>query len=166
MFSVVGATPATFNDTIDSTLLDNDVGVQWDVANPGCRVARRPSTTTWRFRRFTPLHAHPHGGAKSQGQIATATVTARNSDGNPDPGRSVLYAITGANPARGAVTTGADGTATITLDRRRTPAPTRSRAFIDINGNGVRDARRARADRDRDVDGAAAAAACRASRWW
>ena len=80
---------------------------------------------------------------KAQGQIATATVTARNSDGNAAPGRSVLYAIAGANPRAGALTTGADGTATITWTGANAGTDVLT-AFIDMNGNGMRDADEAR----------------------
>ena len=66
-------------------------------------------------------------------------MTARNSDGNAAPGRSVRYAITGANPGTGALTTGADGTATITWAGANLGTDTLA-AFIDTNGNGARDA--------------------------
>jgi hypothetical protein len=138
VFDVVGAA-GTFNDTIDPTLLDNGVGVQWD----GISLATQGSSATvqvvWRFRHFTPLTLSLAAAAKAQGQIATATVTARNSDGNPDPGRSVRYAIAGANPGAGAVTTGADGNAAITWTGVKQGADTLT-AFVDVNSNGVRDA--------------------------
>jgi hypothetical protein len=104
-------------------------------------AAGSPQTlqTTWRFRRFTPLQLTLAAAAKSQGQIATATVTARNSDGNADPGRSVLYAISGPNFGGGNATTGADGTATISWLGANAGTDTLT-AFIDANGNGSRDA--------------------------
>ena len=75
-----------------------------------------------------PLHAAPARPSwrrpRRPGQTATATVTARNGDGNPDPGRSVRYAIAGANPSAGTVTTGADGNAR-SRGPGRTSAPTR-----------------------------------------
>jgi hypothetical protein len=137
VFSVVGAA-GTFNDTIDSTLLDNGVGAQWDGIT---LAAGSPQTlqTTWRFRRFTPLQLTLAAAAKSQGQIATATVTARNSDGDADPGRSVLYTISGPNFGGGTATTGADGTATISWLGANAGTDTLT-AFIDANGNGSRDA--------------------------
>ena len=116
VFSVVSSSDETaqgFNDTIDPALLDNGAGVQWDIPNlplPGSQTIE----VTWRFRHFTPLTLALLAATKAQGQVATATVTARNGDGNPDVGRSVRYAVAGANPGAGAVTTGADGNAVIT----------------------------------------------------
>ena len=51
----------------------------------------------------------------------------------------VRYAIDGANPGSGAVTTGADGTAAITWAGANLGTDTLT-AFDDGNGNGVRDA--------------------------
>ena len=137
VFSVVGDAGA-FSDTIDPTLLDNGVGVQWDVPSLALG-ASRTFNVVWRFRRFVPLTLALTAATKAQGQLATATVTARNSDGNAAPGRPVLYAITGANPGAGALTTGADGTATITWAGANLGTDTLT-AFIDTNANGVRDA--------------------------
>ena len=74
------------------------------------------------------------------------------------------YAITGANPGSGAVTTGADGTATITWTGANVGTDTLT-AFIDTNGNGVRDAD------EPEQTGVVAwtpppPRRCRASRWW
>jgi hypothetical protein len=125
------------SDTTDPTLLDNGVGVQRNFDIPGQQSVA--FDVTWRFRRFTPLALTLSAAAKQQGQIATATVTARNSDGNPDPGRSVRYTINGANPGFGAVTTGADGNATISWTGANQGTDVLD-AFVDINGNGTRDA--------------------------
>jgi hypothetical protein len=139
VFAVAGnPSQPGFNNTTDPTLLDNGAGVQWNVAalpQPGSQTFQ----VIWRFRRFLPLTLALTAATKAQGQIATATVTARNSDGNAAPGRSVLYAITGANPGAGALTTGADGTATIAWAGANLGTDTLT-AFIDTNGNGVRDA--------------------------
>jgi hypothetical protein len=137
VFSVIGNAGA-FSDTIDPTLLDNGVGVQWDIPSLALG-ASRTFNVVWRFRRFVPLTLSLVAATKAQGQVATATVTARNSDGNAAPGRSVLYAITGANPGAGALTTGADGTATIAWAGANLGTDILT-AFIDTNGNGVRDA--------------------------
>ena len=60
------------------------------------------------------------------------------SDGLPAVGAAVRYAISGANPGSGAVTTGADGTAAITWAGANVGTDTLI-AFTDVNGNGVRD---------------------------
>ena len=115
VYSVIaGSTDTTapnLHDTINPALGDNDVGVQWNFANVQLGVPQTFSTT-WRFSHFSALDltATP---AQVTGKTATVTVTARNADGGPDPGRTVRYAIAGANPGAGAVTTGADGTAAI-----------------------------------------------------
>jgi hypothetical protein len=132
----VGAAGA-FPDTIDQRLLDNGVGVQWDVPSLALN-ASQTFNVVWRFRRFTPLALTLAAATRAQGQTATVTVTARDSDGNPAPGRSVRYAISGPNPGSGAVTTGADGTATITWSGANAGVDNLV-AFIDANRNGVRD---------------------------
>ncbi|HKE79505.1 MAG TPA: Ig-like domain-containing protein [Solirubrobacteraceae bacterium] len=136
VFAVVRGAGA-FNNTINPALLDDGVGVQWDLPY-GSGPAIRNVSVVWRFKHFTPLQLSLAATARAQGQTATVTVSARNSDGNPDPGRAVRYAITGANPGSGAVTTGADGNASITWTGVNQGTDTFT-AFTDLNGNGVRD---------------------------
>ena len=128
---------AGFNNTVDPTLLDNGAGVQWDVAN----LVNNTSQTfqvVWRFRRFNPLTLALASATQVTGQQATVTVTARNSDGNPDPGRAIRYAIAGANPSASSVTTSADGSAAIRWTGAN-PGVDNLTAFSDLNNNGVRD---------------------------
>jgi hypothetical protein len=138
VFAVAGNTSQPgFSNTTDPTLLDNGAGIQWNVAalpQPGSQTFQ----VVWRFKRFSALDL---AAAPTQvtGQTATVTVTARNADGGPDPGRAVRYAITGANPGTGTVTTGADGRAAITWTGKNLGTDTLG-AFTDINGNGVREA--------------------------
>jgi hypothetical protein len=137
VFSVVGGAE-TLNDTVDPTLLDNGVGVQWDIPNLPLG-AQQTFQVVWRFRHFTPLQLTLAAATRATGQTATVTVSARNGDGNPDPGRSVRYSIAGANPSTGAVTTGADGNAAITWRGANQGIDTLT-AFTDLNANGIRDA--------------------------
>jgi hypothetical protein len=140
VFGVVGNTDLAaqgFNDTIDPTLLDNGAGVQWDIPSLPLNDSRT-FQVVWRFRHFTPLALTLAAATRATGQTATATVAARNSDGNPEPGRSVLYVISGPNFGAGAVTTGADGTAAITWTGTNTGVDTLT-AFVDANSNGLRD---------------------------
>jgi hypothetical protein len=136
LFDVIRARGG-FNNIVNPNLVDNAVGTQWDIASIDDGV---PGTVSviWRFNRFSALDlaATP---AQVTGRTATVTVTARNSDGAPDPGRSVRYAIAGANPGAGAVTTGADGTAAISWTGKNLGTDTFG-AFADINENGVREA--------------------------
>ncbi|MGZ6682365.1 MAG: hypothetical protein ACXVFK_19360 [Solirubrobacteraceae bacterium] len=133
-----GPLAAGLSNTVEPTLVDNGAGVQWDITN----LPNGQSQTfrvIWRFTRFSALDLGPSTPAQVTGKTATVTATARNADGGPDPGRTVLYAITGANPGAGGVTTGGDGTAAISWLGKNAGTDTFS-AFTDINGNGVRDA--------------------------
>jgi len=142
VYSVIAGSTSTtapnLSDTVNPALGDNDVGVQWNFANLSSNPPGQTFSTTWRFSHFSALDltATP---AQVTGRTATVTVTARNADGGPDPGRTVRYAIAGANPGAGAVTTGADGTAAISWTGKNVGTDTFG-AFTDINGNGVRDA--------------------------
>ena len=91
------------------------------------RPVARPSEVTWRFRHFTPLTLDLAGrdAGAGTGRDGDRHRT-RNADGNPDPGRTVRYAIAGANPGAGAVTTGADGNGGDHVDRSQPRAPTPS----------------------------------------
>jgi hypothetical protein len=131
-------TAPNLNDAINPTLGDNDVGVQWNFASLSANLPGQTYSATWRFKHFSALDltATP---AQVTGKTATVTVTARNADGGPDSGRTVRYAIAGANPGSGAVSTGADGTAAISWTGNNAGTDTFS-AYTDINGNGVRDA--------------------------
>ena len=91
------------------------------------------------------------------------TVTRATATATPTPGAAVRYAIAGANPGSGAVTTGADGTAAITWAGANVGTDTLT-AFTDANGNGVRDAGEPRAD-GRPSSGPRRRRRCRASRW-
>jgi hypothetical protein len=114
------------------------VGVQWDIPSIP-HLATSSVSVLWRFKRFTALQLSLASTTQTTGQVATVTVAARNSDGNPDPGRTVRYSIAGANPSAGAVTTALDGTAAISW-RGTQPGVDTVDAFVDLNGNGVRDA--------------------------
>jgi hypothetical protein len=140
VFSAIANTdPAAlgFGDTVDPTVVDAGAGAQWNFPALA-RLSPQAVSVTWRFKRFTPLQLTLLAATRATGQTATVTVAARNGDGNPDPGRSVRYAIAGANPSAGAVTTGADGTALITWAGTKVGTDTLT-AFTDLNGNGVQD---------------------------
>jgi hypothetical protein len=126
-----------FADTVDPANVDAAAGVQWDFADvpvaPGVTVS-----VLWRFTRTSPLDVVAATPTQALGQLATVKVTARNADGSPDAARAVRYAITGANPTAGAVTTAADGTASISWTGTKLGTDTLT-AFVDRDGNGVRD---------------------------
>jgi hypothetical protein len=123
-------------DTIDPNVVDDGAAVQWDfpaLAN----LAPQTVSVVWRFKRFVPLQLAAASSTRATGQLATVNVSAV-SDGLPAVGAAVRYAINGANPGSGAVTTGADGTAAITWAGANVGTDTLV-AYTDVNGNGVRD---------------------------
>jgi hypothetical protein len=128
-----------FNDTIAPSLVDDAAGAQWDFPTLANGAAGAQTVALiWRFKHFAPLQLAAVASTRATGQLANVTVTAQR-DGNPDPSRAVRYAITGANPSTGAVTTGADGKATITWAGTKVGTDTLT-AFVDANANRVRDA--------------------------
>jgi hypothetical protein len=144
VYNVIDASNSTsapsLSDNVNPAVGDNDLGVQWDFAGVGTLTNAQTFATTWRFNHFSALDLT--GLANSTqvtGKTATVTVTARNGDGAPDPGRAVRYGIAGVNPSTGTVTTGADGTAAITWTGT-TPGVDTLTAFTDLNGNGIREA--------------------------
>ena len=136
VFNVVKAA-GSFNNNVDPALVDNGAGAQWDVDS--LDTEDHVFDTVWRFNHFSALDLGLASTTQVTGKTATVNVTARNADGGPDPGRAVRYAIAGANPGSGAVTTGADGTAAITWTGT-TPGIDTLTAFTDLNGNGIREA--------------------------
>ena len=141
----------SLSDTIEPAVGDND-SARNGTSPVGAEFRCQTFSTTWRFNHFSALDL---GAAPTRvtGKTATVTVTARNSDGKPDPGRAVRYAIVGANPGSGAVTTGADGTAAITWTG--TTRDRHAHRLHRLNSNGVRDANEPERG-DGDVDGTAA----------
>jgi hypothetical protein len=127
------------NDSVASGVETRGVGVgaQWDLGAlaPGGQATR---STAWSFSRTSALDLAALGATVATGQAATVTVSARTNDGAPDAGRSVRYTVAGANPTSDAVTTAADGTATITWIGAKVGTDTLT-AFADRDGNGVWD---------------------------
>jgi len=130
------ATPPSFANTVNPNVVDNAVGVQWNFSGFSSATPFGESVV-WHFARTTPLQLVAAQPTRTVGQTATVNVAARNGDGSPTAGTPVRYAITGANPGTGAVTTGADGSAAITWTGLKTGTDTLS-AFVDLDGNGVR----------------------------
>jgi hypothetical protein len=131
------ATPPSFANTVNPGLVDAAVGVQWNFTGFGASTPIGESVV-WRFTRTSPLELVASTPTQALGQIATVNVTARNADASPDPNRAVRYAITGANPSAGAVTTAADGTAAISWAGTKLGTDTLT-AYVDRDGNGSRD---------------------------
>jgi hypothetical protein len=127
-----------FSDTVEPTVIDDAAGAQWNfptLAN-GAAAAQAVSMT-YRFNHYVPLQLTAVNAVRAAGQLASVTVDAQRG-GAPDAGRAVRYAVVGANPTTGAVTTAADGKATITWAGTKAGTDTLN-AFVDSNGDGVRD---------------------------
>jgi hypothetical protein len=137
--STVSLSAPGFNNTVVPTSQSNGAGVgaQWNI---GALSAGQTATVavSWRFNRAGALDIVAPSGAQTTGQMARVPITAHNNDGAPDPGRSVRYTITGANPSANAVTTGADGTAVISWLGAKVGTDTLT-AFVDRDGNGAWD---------------------------
>jgi hypothetical protein len=126
-----------FSDSTDPTVVDNGAGVQWNFPTLA-NLAPQAVSAVWRFKRFVPLQLAAASSTRATGQLATVSVSAVN-DGLPAAGATVRYAIAGANPGSGVVTTAADGAAAITWAGANVGTDVVT-AFVDGNGNGVRDA--------------------------
>ncbi len=118
---------------------------------PGSMASPATVAVTWHFSRTSSLALAVPSVAQTTGQTVQVPVTARDDDGGPDAGLAVRYTITGVSAGSGAVTTGADGTATDQVarreDRHRHPDRLRrSRRQWDVGRQ-----HRAAPDRDRDL---------------
>jgi hypothetical protein len=138
-----GNDPPHLPDTINPNVVDNGVAIEWDSMDTvaGQLVDGQPQTFTmsWKFKRFDALSLDPATATVAPGTPIGLTATARNSDGNPDPGRPVVFSVLGSNTAGATVTTDGSGLATFTY----TPAFggfDQVTAFTDLNGNGTREA--------------------------
>ena len=136
-----GSAPPFLPDTVNPDLVDNGVAVEWDDmdgANPLIDGSPRTLDVTWRFKRFNALSLDPALATVTPGTPVTLTAVARDTDGNPDPGKSVVFSVVGSNTAGGTVATDASGTALFTY----TPANAgfdQVTAFTDLNGNTTRE---------------------------
>ena len=89
------------NDQVVGDVQSNGVGVaaQWNLGAVNPTPARHPLDGVVTSAARARLSLASSSAAVATGQTATVKVTARTNDGRPDPGRTVLYAVTGANPS-------------------------------------------------------------------
>jgi hypothetical protein len=132
--------PAHLPDTVDPDLIDNGVAVEWDTMDTNPLITGTPRTleTTWKFKRFIALTLDPATATVSAGSPVTLTAVARNSDGNPDPGRTIVFSVSGSNSGGASITTDASGTAQFTYPATNAGFDTVT-AFTDLNNNGIRE---------------------------
>jgi hypothetical protein len=129
-----------FNDTVEAEDVDNAGGVEWDQYETTTLAKNASATFELTARVGTPaaLQLEPTNAGSPQGVPIHITGTAVDSSGVPYAGRTLRYAITGANPGSGALTLGSDGKASIT-DPGTNAGNDTIAAFVDFNNNGVRD---------------------------
>jgi hypothetical protein len=99
----------------------------------------------------------PVAAEQPVGTSHTVVATLRNPDGSVVANEQVRYAISGANPSSGTVTTSAAGTARISWLGSEPGTDTMS-AYADLNGSGTRDASEPAASASVDWIGASATA--------
>jgi len=131
--------PAGADDTIDPTLQDDAIAVQFDdYFNSGLAPgASHTFDVVWYFARYNGLAIGPGSQQKTVGETAQLTATSLN-HGSAVSAATVRYTVFGANPQTGAATTAADGTSAISLTAAHAGTD-KLLAYMDDNGNGVDD---------------------------
>jgi hypothetical protein len=136
-----GAAPPFLPDTVNPDLVDNGVAAEWDDmdgANPLIDGSPRTLDVTWRFKRFNALSLDPATSTVSPGTPVTLTAVARDTDGNPDPGKSIVFAVSGSNAAGATVPSNGLGVAQFTYTPANAGFDTVT-AFTDLNSNTTRE---------------------------
>jgi hypothetical protein len=136
--STAGGT--VFDNTVVGQPVDNAGGVEW-VQNLTTPLANNtPTSFALVVRSAVPsaLQLSPSNAGAPQGVPITITATATDSAGVPYAGRRLRWTITGVNPATGAASLAANGTAPIVDPGTNAGADTVV-AFVDFNDNGVRE---------------------------
>ena len=135
----------TFDDTVVGEQVDNAGGVEWDQyvtgGTPGALAPNASATFSLVARSAVPsaLQINPPNAGSPKGVPINFTVGAFDTNGTPYAGRTIRYAITGANatPTTLTATVGPDGNAVITDPGTNAGADTVV-AFLDFNNNGTR----------------------------
>jgi hypothetical protein len=130
-----------FNDTVEAEDVDNAGGVEWDQYETTTLGKNASATFELNARVGTPaaLQLEPTNAGSPQGVPVSITGTALDSAGQPYAGRTLRYAITGANPGTGALTLDSSGKASIT-DPGTNAGNDTIAAFVDFNNDGIREA--------------------------
>jgi hypothetical protein len=137
-FMAFDAFGAGFTNTVDANYVDDVVGVQWD-KDRSFGLAGGASDTfqaIWAFSDFDALTLSPGAETKPVGSSDTQTVYVAHG-GIPLSGKTVRYAVTGANPTSGALAADANGEAAITWTGMQSGTDTLT-AYLDSNGDAVR----------------------------
>ncbi len=133
-----------FDDSLSTDLADNAAGVQWDdhYTNPLAPGDTATYQLGWKF--IDTLGLTPQTSSKLTGDTETLTASAGDLNGNPTPGKTINYTVTGANTFSGTAKTESDNKATISYVGG-VPGDDTVTAFIDLNGNNIRDPNEAQA---------------------
>jgi hypothetical protein len=133
-------TAPTFNDEVVGEPVDNAGGVEWDqyLTAPIPDGATRSFELTVKNAVPALLQLTPSNAGSPRGVPINVTATAVNTDGVPYAGRSLRYAITGANAGAGSVTLDGNGQGTISDPGALAGADTIV-AFVDFNNDGIRE---------------------------
>ena len=127
-----------FDDSLSTDSDDNAAGVQWDdhYSTPLAPNDTAVYLLGWKF--IDTLGLTPQTNNKLTGDTANLTASAGDLNGNPTPGKTINYTVSGANNLSGTVKTGSDNKATISYVGGP-PGDDEVTAFIDTNGNNTRD---------------------------
>lgn len=130
--------PHAFNETIEPNEVDNAAGVEWDQLRESGLEGGAEQAFTIINRTQVPsgLKISPLSQTLTQGQTETINVTALDLAGVPYAGKSVHYAVSGANPQSGSVTLNSAGQAQISYVGHNAGGDT-IQMFVDLTGSGV-----------------------------
>jgi hypothetical protein len=133
----------TLDDTVVGEQVDNAGGVEWDQYATGAGLANNTSASFSLVARSavpSALQINPPNAGSPKGVPINFTVGAFDTNGTPYAGKTIRYAITGANatPTTLTATVGADGNAVITDPGTNAGADTVI-AFLDFNNDGARE---------------------------
>ncbi|HEX5897878.1 MAG TPA: hypothetical protein VFY32_00675 [Solirubrobacteraceae bacterium] len=130
----------TFDNSVVGDQVDNAGGVEWDTyATTTPLGAGATATFSLVARSAVPsaLQINPPNAGSPRGVPINFTVGAFDTNGTPYAGKTIRYAITGANPGGGVATTDAAGNAVLTDTGALAGADTLV-AFLDFNNDGTR----------------------------
>ncbi len=127
-----------FNETVDPSLIDNAVGVEWDqLRSTGLEFGQQQSfTIVNRTQVPSNLEISPTSQSLTQGQTETLNVKAVDLAGQPYAGKTVHYTVSGANPQSGTVTLSGTGQAQISYVGNNAGIDT-IQLFVDLTGSGT-----------------------------
>jgi len=134
--TAAGNTSQVLDRSILGTATDNAGAVEWDDS-----LGATPATKVYEviIRSAVPsaLQLNPTNSASRQGVPVNITATAVDSAGQPYAGKTLRYAITGANSGGAALTLGPTGSAVVS-DPGTNAGTDTVIVFVDFNNDGIR----------------------------